>query len=119
MYCYSKEEHFKLMTRKDLIKDKEVREEILELGMPRYVCFEPNFARNSKINKDIRSSELEWLICLQKHHNLTNTCLFHAFNLFNELLRKKPMENDSSLREMTTVCAIIANKMTDDKKMKF
>ena len=42
MYGASKEEHFKLVTSKDLMTDREVQEEMLELNMPRTFFFANN-----------------------------------------------------------------------------
>ena len=98
MYCFTKEEHFKFATSKDLTEDREVREEILEFNMPRTVYFGTKFAEDTEITKDIRTSELKWLISTQQHFKLSNTFLFHTFNCFHELLKSKPLVNDSSLR---------------------
>ena len=113
MYGVSKEEHLKLVTSKDLMTDREVREEMIDLNMPRTVFF----SKNTGITEESRQSELKWLISAQQHFKLSNTFLFHSFNCFDELLKTTTLVTESNLKEITKVCAVISNKMTDDENL--
>ena len=95
MYGVSKEEHLKLVTSKDLMTDKEVQEEMLELNMPRTVFF----SKYTRITEESCQSELKWLILAQQHFKLSNTFLFHSFDCFDELLKTTTLVTESNLKD--------------------